>query len=554
MESAELIVSVATLNLLFFLLSYLPVGLICYRQLFPLLSPTCRRISGLMLVAQVLVIFLSIQLQPSSAYAEWLWRLEGEWNIPSVPQSTQYALVGAISLLIAFLVREKPAWQRLYLLGMGLVFLYLGHVEYFAVKWCTLGWKNCSALLGASVVLSTLVVAVRSSWRARLWHICFLVGLSLIGTGGLVFDNLPKLCGKIGFFYIDGCLNPSKAPDEIMELLGGWLALIAMLGLLSNAMPTLQPRVRRVLYVFPLMWITLLIVASPVHSLSLHPSIQPTSVQFETGIHFHGFVKGSTGLPSVGFMFVPDHAMKLKLGYSIHLIDQVSGLSIASWNDRVDQEEVSNVRHDGYLHFYEHGMSIEFPPGAPVNRALWVVLTHWREHDGDFVRQQVLASDLQLLDERQVLLGELVLPELKHAPATDLLAEFDDGFILHTVDMPENARSGVTLPITFTWRATADGLEDHVQFLHFMHEEDGTWWVYDQQPLGARLPTRLWYKGLVDSETWQVPLPADLAPGRYRVFTGLYRTRDRERVPARDGDGDHFGDNRVPLRTLIIER
>ena len=68
------------------------------------------------------------------------------------------------------------------------------------------------------------------------------------------------------------------------------------------------------------------------------------------------------------------------------------------------------------------------------------------------------------------------------------------------------------------------------------------------------MPTRLWYKGLVDSETWQVPLPADLAPGRYRVFTGLYRTRDRERIPARDGDGDHFGDNRVPLRTLIIER
>ena len=181
MESAELIVSVATLNLLFFLLSYLPVGLICYRQLFPLLSPTCRRISGLMLVVQVLVIFLSMQLQPSTAYAEWLWRLDGEWNIPSVPQSTQYALVGAISLQIAFLAREKTAWQRLYLLGMGLVFLYLGHVEYFADKSCILGWKNCSALLGsggctvhasrggAFFVARTFMVHLLLSWSVADW-------------------------------------------------------------------------------------------------------------------------------------------------------------------------------------------------------------------------------------------------------------------------------------------------------------------------------------------------------------------------------------------------
>ena len=92
-----------------------------------------------------------------------------------------------------------------------------------------------------------------------------------------------------------------------------------------------------------------------------------------------------------------------------------------------------------------------------------------------------------------------------------------------------------------------------MQFLHLGHESSGEWWVYDQQPLGARLPTRLWYKGLADSETWQVPLPADLAPGRYRVFTGLYRTRDLERIPANDAGGSPFPDARVPLGSLTIE-
>ena len=66
------------------------------------------------------------------------------------------------------------------------------------------------------------------------------------------------------------------------------------------------------------------------------------------------------------------------------------------------------------------------------------------------------------------------------------------------------------------------------------------------------MPTRLWYSGLYDSETWQVPLPDDLAPGHYTVFTGLYRMRDLERVPATDKDGMLWTDARIPLGILTI--
>ena len=81
----------------------------------------------------------------------------------------------------------------------------------------------------------------------------------------------------------------------------------------------------------------------------------------------------------------------------------------------------------------------------------------------------------------------------------------------------------------------------------------GDWWVYDQQPLGPRLPTRLWYSGLADSEVWYVPLPDDLAPGLYTVFTGMYRLVDKERVPARDADGKPWLDARVWLGMLTLE-
>ncbi len=103
-----------------------------------------------------------------------------------------------------------------------------------------------------------------------------------------------------------------------------------------------------------------------------------------------------------------------------------------------------------------------------------------------------------------------------------------------------------------TWETTADGEEDWVQFLHFVHEETGALWNHDQQPLGARLPTRLWYEGLRDTETWQITIPEDLAPGRYAVYTGLYRLSDLARLPVTDADGKPLPDARVPMGSIAI--
>ena len=151
------------------------------------------------------------------------------------------------------------------------------------------------------------------------------------------------------------------------------------------------------------------------------------------------------------------------------------------------------------------------------------------------------------------MLGELVLPAVESGWSPVPLAAFENGFALESVDLPNQAQRGETLDITFAWRSNAAGLDNYSQFLHFIHAESGQWWGYDQSPLGMRLPTRLWYTGLADSETWQVPLPADLAPGRYMVFTGLYRASDLERVPARAAEGTPWLDNRVVLGSLILE-
>ena len=71
--------------------------------------------------------------------------------------------------------------------------------------------------------------------------------------------------------------------------------------------------------------------------------------------------------------------------------------------------------------------------------------------------------------------------------------------------------------------------------------------------LGRALAHALWYSGLADTEIWRIPLPKDLAPGRYDVWTGLYRADDQERLGASDAAGAPYPDARVLLGAINIE-
>ena len=553
MNSSELLISPETLIRIFLFLLYAPVCLIVYWRLIPRLSPISKWIASGMLAAQVVLIVLSLEIRTGSEFEAWLWSLEKESNIPSVFASTQLALVGGLALITGWLARARPVWQRLYLVGVGLVFLYLGWDEFVDWKLATLNWKIHYIQFGVVLVVATMISAMRSPRRGWIWHFLLLAGLSLSAIGGFLLDDLPKACGTLGFFRIDGCLNVQKL-EEVIEIMGGWLTLVAMLGQFSDAAPTLQARVRRILYALPVLWILLLTNHSFIPDIELRLLARPASVQFESEVVLQGYTIESAESEVRIRLFVAAHGWYYPgLGYSMHLVDQSSGQSIASRDEYADLRPVGRLLAPGGAHIYRQWMKVEIPPQTATNRALWLALTLWRDANGDFVRQKVLASDLQLLSETQVVLDEMVLPADSPAPSTVPVAVFDNGFTLDTVDMLENARPGEILSIPFAWRGDTSESEDLVQFLHFVNEENGTLWNHDQQPLGSRLPTRLWYRGLADTETWQVPLPADLEPGEYRVFTGLYRAGNQQRVPAVDADGTPFVDARVPLGVLTIE-
>ncbi len=407
-----------------------------------------------------------------------------------------------------------------------------------------------------------------------------------MGLGTIVFDfeTWPLVCDNHGFLRIEGCYGLHWI-EELVELLAVWLTLVAVLGLFSNVAPQLSHRHTVYPHIAPAIIFLLLLLYSAAFSygfdelrhLPLRLSVRhalsemsPAAVHFEPDIHLRGFtINVDNEATAVRLYSSAGLSLTHRLGQSVHLVDQDSGKSIASQDKiwccpsilQVDGPNCARKCKRERIYpdwlqnepIYHQRFEIYVPPSAPTNRAYWIVLTLWRKGEGEFARQKVLASDHRLLSDTQVVLGEMVLPASSVARSTVPLATFDNGFALEAVAMPQSAQAGETLRIPFSWISDEDGHEDHTQFLHFGNVENGEWWVYDQQPLGDRLPTRLWYRGLADTELWDVPLPPDLAPGRYEVFTGLYRSRDLERVPAKDADGVAWLDGRVLLGNLIIE-
>ena len=535
-------------------LLYVSAIYIGFRHLLPRLSPGARHFAIGILVLQITVRVLALTVPATSAYDQWLWDMSGvaEWNIPSHFETTQLAIVAGVALLAAWLAREHPLWSRLHLIMIGLVVAVFLLDEHLRIHEAVSDVRYIHILLGAILTATTLYVAARAPRRYRVWHFALLAGLAISGFGALVLDMRYSLCVKLGI--------PDHCPylahlEETMELLGIWLAMVAVLGLLNIIVPALSQSVRCALYSLPAMWLLLMLAYALYPQLEFRLLADSAALEFESGIHLRGYRLQVSGDEAHVALYASSRQSDyLGLGYSISLVDQVSGQSIANRDEWADRSRSLWFLGREYAPLYRQPMTVAVPDTAAANRAFWIVLTLWRKHwDGSFPKQAVLASDHRLLSETQVILGEMVKPALSAGASGASLAVFDHGITLGEAALPQSARLGDTLNIQFSWRADAAGADDFIQFLHFGHVESGKWLVYDQQPLGPRLPTRLWYSGLSDREMWAVPLPAELAPGIYTVYTGLYRLSDQKRVAVTDAGGVPYDDARVPLGTLTID-
>ena len=547
---------VAATNQVVMLLLYAPISLFVFFWLLPRMPRSFRALAAVMLAAQLFFVAMQLFYAPATKYEAWLWTLGKEWSISAAVSSAQLALVGVAALMASWLAPGWRAWNRLYVACFGLLFLMLALLEFYSLKTSGLrAWILPYLLFGGFLAAVTVAHIETSPQPARLWLLYLFIGLSMMLLGGVFVDlkGMDGLCDiLIGSIHFEGCITKGTL-EEALEYLGGWVALVAMLGYLGDIAPAPARRVRWSLFLLPPVLTLLFTQSANIKPISEQTGARSANVIFESGAQLHAYRLSSRDrVVSVQlFLSVPESDFK-RLGYSIHLIEPSSEGSVAS----VDRHLTSNGRFllgPGYAPVYQQWTELDIPADLPDNHAYLAVLSFWRDENAEFALQSVRSSDHRLLSQSQVALGDLVLRAAAAAPA-EVYAQFANGFALDAVDMPARARAGDALSIPFTWSAAAAAdPEEYVQFLHFFHEATGEWWVWDAQPLGARLPTRLWYEGMVETENWRVPLSETLAPGRYAVFTGLYRAADQERLPAKGVDGAPFVDARLPLGTLTID-
>ena len=553
------LVSPYTFVQLFIALLYGAVGYLSFRWLLPRLSWPGRALALSMLAAQLLALFVATVIRPESTYQSWLWGVNQEWNITASLASTQLALVGALAFIGALQARDHTPTLRGYLLLVSGLFFFLALDEFLQLHEHDRRIEQIYSALYLTLLAMTAIVFARADRTWRVWLLCLVMGLGMAGVGGILFEQLRylKICGELAILQLSECWEPYYY-EEALEFCGIWLALIAVLGVHAQLVPRPRPGIAALLAALPALWIAVLLIIYPSRDVPTPRGFDAASVAFESGAHIYGskLTVAEAAVDMQLAMHLPEALPLAQLGHSLHLVDQQSGASVAAHNTYVALEswrKVSRRIHD-YKPLLRQSAKIAVPASAPRNRALWVVLSLWREDGSAYVQQKILSSSHPLLSDTQVILGEIAL----QAPASsgDLppaLARFDNGFALQPVTLPASASAGTSLPITFRWRADSASREDYGQFLHMQHIESGEWVVYNQPPLGARLPTRLWYSGLDDSETWQLPLPAELAPGGYALSTGLYRVSDKERLPARDAQGAPFTDARIPLGIVHVQ-
>ena len=323
-----------------------------------------------MLATQILIIFASLEVQTSTDFDRWLWDFHEEWNIPAAFAYLQLAMVGGVALLTAGLVRGRPALLRLYLVAIGLIFLFLAADEYLALHEVVQDWEIRYVALGAAIIAATLLLALRSPRRTWLWHFCLLAGLAISVAGAMVLNALPIPCGGLGLLRFDGCVEYFFL-EESFEFVGIWLTLVALLGHYSIVAPTPSPRARQILYALPLAGILVLILNTLAPRLELRLLAQPASVQVKSDIELRGFhIDQNAGGTVVRLYVSARQADYMGIGFSLHLVDQMSGESVASRDEWADRQHGIGLLGADYRPMYRQWMDVSFSPETPVNRAL----------------------------------------------------------------------------------------------------------------------------------------------------------------------------------------
>ncbi len=102
--------------------------------------------------------------------------------------------------------------------------------------------------------------------------------------------------------------------------------------------------------------------------------------------------------------------------------------------------------------------------------------------------------------------------------------------------------SASTLALTLFWQAEGASSVPYAVSVQLLDDNGVLRAQHDQQPGGGAFPTTSWVHGEVLADAYQLELPADLTPGRYKLIVRMYDPATLAALPAENADGNPTGD------------
>jgi hypothetical protein len=114
------------------------------------------------------------------------------------------------------------------------------------------------------------------------------------------------------------------------------------------------------------------------------------------------------------------------------------------------------------------------------------------------------------------------------------------------------ARGEYRLEISLWWQVLAKTDRDYTVFIHLVGTEGRVWAQEDKLLQNDSRATSAWRVGEIVREEYELPLPADIPPGEYRVVAGVYYWETGQRLPVWDENGERVADDAILLGPAIL--
>lgn len=130
-----------------------------------------------------------------------------------------------------------------------------------------------------------------------------------------------------------------------------------------------------------------------------------------------------------------------------------------------------------------------------------------------------------------------IVPTRSRAAPDNVLAELGDHIALVDVQVvPEQVQPGETVRFSVQWYVPrGEPGQDYTTLIHLGQPDQPPLATGDSPPLRGDYPTRAWGNGETINDVYALSIPAELQPGRYPVWIGMYDPLTGERLPVTVG-------------------